>query len=82
MFYSNGKFTFTERTVTTNIDMTGGYWRIGDDPATNAAGVATAKVAETLPHKIQEWKYWDDVKWQTDPLLTVTGNIVILRSLY
>ena len=62
--------------------MTEGYWLIGEDPATDAGGVSTV-VSNTnlLPHKISEWKYYDD-KWQIDPLLTVTGNIIILRSLY
>ena len=56
---------------------------IGDDQATDAGGVATV-VSNTnlLPHQISEWKYYNGDKWQTDPLLTVTGNIIILRSLY
>ena len=61
--------------------MTGGYWKIGPDPATDKGGVRTADVAKTLPHKIQAWQYTDG-KWHNDPLLTVTGNIIILRSLY
>ena len=82
MFYSDGKFIFTEMTVTTNIDMTVDHWLIGPDPASNAGGVGTAEVTKTLPHKIQAWEYYSDSggKWQTDPLLTVTGNIIILRS--
>ena len=64
-----------------NIDMTRGQWMIGDRSLeTKIAGVTTTNVAKTLPHKIQEWQYGDGVKWQTDPLLTVTGNIIILRS--
>ena len=48
---------------------------IGEDLATEAGGVSTV-VSNTnlLPHQISEWQYYDD-KWQTDPLLTVTGNI-------
>ena len=75
-------FLLTEMTCITNIDMTVGYWIIGRNPATNAGGVGTG-VSNTnlLPDQISEWRYYDD-KWQTDPLLTVTGNIIILRSLY
>ena len=62
--------------------MTEGYWLIGRDLARNEGGVRTAKVAKTFPHKIQAWEYYSGVKWHTDPLLTVTGNIIILRSLY
>ena len=56
---------------------------IGYDPATDEGGVSTA-VSNTnlLPHQISEWEYHNGDKWQTDPLLTVTGNIIILRSLY
>ena len=66
----------------TNIDMTGGHWMIGDDPATDAGGVATVYNTNLLPHQISEWDYYDGDKWHVDPLLTVTGNIIILRSLY
>ena len=69
-------------TVTTNIDITEGYWVIGADLAANVLGVQTAGVANTLPHKVQAWDYVKGDSWHTDPLLTVTGNIVILRSLY
>ena len=64
--------------------MTEGYWLIGEDPATDAGGVSTV-VSNTnlLPHQILEWQYVNvDNEWQTDPLLTVTGNIIILRCLY
>ena len=78
-------FLLTEMTGITNIGMTEGFWAIGPDPATDAGGVSTA-VSNTnlLPHQISEWKYFngDKGKWQTDHLLTVTGNISILRSLY
>ena len=77
-------FLLTEMTGITNIDMTGGRWAIGPDPATDAGGVSTA-VSNTnlLPHQISEWEYAiGGGKWQTDPLLTVTGNIIIWRSLY
>ena len=76
-------FLLTEMTIVSNIDMTGGRWAIGPDPATDAGGVNTA-VSNTnlLPHQISEWEYAVGGKWQTDPLLTVTGNIIILRSLY
>ena len=58
---------------------------IGDDPATNAGGVSRVVFnTNLLPHQISEWKYYDydDDKWKTDPLLTVRGNIIILRYLY
>ena len=62
--------------------MTEGYWVIGDANVGDVVAVVTNK--NLLPHQISEWKYWDGGKWQwqTDPLLTVTGNIIILRSLY
>ena len=66
----------------TNIDMTDGFWVIGSDPATDAGGVATVYNTNLLPHQISEWDYYDGDKWHVDPLLTVTGNIIILRSLY
>ena len=68
----------------------GGLWMIGPDPATEVGGVKTA-VSDTnlLPHQIQEWQYYDPQyinqyydHWHTDPLLKVTGNIIILRSLH
>ena len=63
--------------------MTGGRWMIGPDPAENIGGVDTFVTnTNLLPHQISEWKYWDGDKWQTDPLLTVTGNIIVLRSPY
>ena len=81
--YDNGKFPFTEMTGITNIDMTGGRWMIGPDPANNHGGVSTVVTnTNLLPHQISEWQYYNGDKWQTDPLLTVTGNIIILRSLY
>ena len=77
-------FLLTEMTGITNIDMTEGFWAIGPDPATDAGGVSTVVSNTTLlPHQISEWKYAiGDGKWQIDPLLTVTGNIIILRSLW
>ena len=84
MFYSDSVFPFTEMTGITCIDITVGHWMIGNDPATNAGGVSTVVFnTNLLPDQISEWEYYDnDGKWYTDPLLTVTGNIVILRSLY
>ena len=75
-------FLLTEMTGITNIDMTEGFWAIGPDPATDAGGVSTV-VSNTnlLPHQISEWQYSDGGEWHVDPLLTVTGNIIILRSL-
>ena len=81
MFYDNGKFLFTEMTFITNIDMTGGRWNIGPDPTRDGGGVRTAEVSLELPHQTSEWQFWDGHRWQTDPLLNVTGNVIILRSL-
>ena len=84
MFYTNGKFPFTEMTGNINNDMTGGRWMIRSEPAEILGGVASVVSNTTLlPHQISEWKYAiGDGKWQIDPLLTVTGNIIILRSLW
>ena len=66
----------------TSNDITVGRWMIGHDPATDKGGVATVvQNTNLLPHQISEWEYLDSGKWQTDPLLTVTGNIIILTSL-
>ena len=64
--------------------MTGAHWLIGPDPTTSAGGVRTVlSNTNLLPHQISEWEYAIvGGKWQTDPLLTVTGNIIILRYLY
>ena len=68
------------------MDITGGYWNIGPDPTNNKRGVSTKykyKYTDLLPHQISEWNYaLGGGKWQIDPLLTVTGNMIILRSLY
>ena len=62
--------------VITNNDITGGYWLIGD-PATDRGGVSTAAPAEDQwPHQVRSWNYWTE-GWQSDPQLTVTGNINI-----
>ena len=84
MFYNSRKFSLIEMTSITNIDMTmtGDRWNIGPDPTRDGGGVRTAEVSLELPYNASEWQYWDGGKWQTDPLLTVTGNIIILRSLY
>ena len=80
---SMGNITIMRLTVITNIDMTGGRWMIGPDPANNHGGVSTVVTnTNLLTHQISEWKYWDGDKWQTDPELTVKGNIIILRFLY
>ena len=64
--------------IITDNDITGGYWKIGEDPATDAGGVATADPAGGLwPHQVRSWKYAVPGRWESDPLLTVTGNINI-----
>ena len=58
---------------------------IGPDPVSDSGYVATLEpdTGDLLPHQISEWAYVDgDGKVGIDPLLTVTGNIIILRSLY
>ena len=61
----------------TDNNITGGYWMIGD-PAANAGWVATvAPAGDQWPHNIRDWEYLTGGKWQSDPLLTVTGNINI-----
>ena len=55
---------------------------IGPDPATNIGGVATVDPAgDQWPHQVRTWNYyttsggWFSTSgWQSDPLLTVTGN--------
>ena len=64
--------------VITDNDITGGNWLIGSDPATDLGGVATAEPAGDLwPHQVRSWEYYSGGKWQSDPQLTVTGNINI-----
>ena len=64
--------------VINNNDITEGYWLIGPDPATNGGGVGTVDPAEDQwPHQVRSWKYSSGGKWQSDPQLTVTGNINI-----
>ena len=48
------------------------------DPTTDAGGVRAADPAgEQWPHQVRAWKYYSGGNWQSDPLLTVTGNINI-----
>ena len=69
---SNGYYT----------DITGGYWLIGADPESNSAGVTSADPAGGLwPHQVRSWKYVSGGKLQSDPQLTVTGNIDIYKLL-
>ena len=65
--------------VITDNDITAGYWLIGSDPATNSGGVGTVDPAgDQWPHQVRDWKYYTTSGgWQSDPLLTVTGNINI-----
>ena len=68
--------------VITVNDITGGWWMMGPDLATG--GVETVSPARGLwPHNIRDWKYllsggnkkyWSKGDYQTDILLTVTGN--------
>ena len=61
--------------VITDNCITDGYWGIGD-PATDIGDVITSVPAGDLwPHQVVSWIYWTGDKWQSDPQLTVTGNI-------
>ena len=64
--------------VINNNDITGGRWLIGD-PANEGGGVATVDPAGDLwPHQIRSWQYQNSIdEWESDPQLTVTGNINI-----
>ena len=63
--------------VITNNDITAGYWLIGD-PATEAGGVGSANPPGYLwPHQVRSWVYLVSDEFQSDPQLTVTGNIYI-----
>ena len=63
--------------IVTDNNVTGGYWLIGD-PATNARYVATVAPANGLwPHNMKVWEWYSGRGWQSDPLLTVTGNMNI-----
>ena len=62
--------------VITNNDITAGRWLIGD-PANEGAYVKTADPAgDQWPHQVTSWKIYSG-GWQSDPQLTVTGNINI-----
>ena len=64
--------------VINNNDITVGNWWIGPDPATKeSGGVYTAAPAGDLwPHQVRSWQYANAIlEWQSDPQLTVTGNI-------
>ena len=56
-----------------------GRWAIGYDPATDAGGVETVgRAGDQWPHQVRGWEYYTTSGgWQSDPLLTVTGNINI-----
>ena len=60
----------------TNDDITVGKWVIRDD--TVSESVASAAPAP-LPHQVMSWEYLDITtgEWESDPQLTVTGNINI-----
>ena len=79
LFYNNRKFMMMMMNSVIHIDITGGYWLIGSDPESNSAGVASAVPAgDLLPHQVRSWKFVSGGKLQTDPQLTVTGNISII----
>ena len=58
---------------------------MGDDLEEKGTGLMSGKRGLSVPSKASEWQYWDGTAletWQADPRLTMTGNIIILRSLY
>ena len=63
----------------TDNDITGGGWLIGPDPAADGGGVRTEDPAgDQWPHQVKAWEYAvAEGLWESDPLLTVTGNINI-----
>ena len=74
--------------MTGSVLEVGGFWLIGD-LAADSGYVATPSSSQILlPNKIREWQYgaglngFGTLVWNDDHLLTVTGNIIILRSLY
>ena len=69
-------------TFTVFNDITVGYWMIGPDPETEKGGVGTVDPAgDQWPHQVRNWKFWTGKEWESDPSLTVTGNINIFYSL-
>ena len=53
-------------------EVTGGRWMIAGS-LTGAGGVRTVPLHRQWPHQVPAWQFFSE-GWQTDPLLTVTGN--------
>ena len=67
--------------VGTDIDVTGGKWIIGPDPANDVGGVTTVEGSQTAwPQDVPDWQWGDGTNWHYDPTLTVTGNSNIETS--
>ena len=79
LFYNNGKLYCDDDDDCVITDITEGQWMIWPDPTENIGGVKTADPAGGLwPHQVRSWEYYTTSGgWQSDPLLTVTGNINI-----
>ena len=65
-----------------NNDITGGYWKIGSGFYGLSDGnyvKSEDKAEDLLPHQVRSWNYWNwtELEWESDSLLTVTGNINI-----
>ena len=55
-----------------------GRWAIGD-PASFSGDFSAAPAGDLWPHQVMSWEYRDRFnEFQSDPLVTVTGNINIL----
>ena len=59
--------------------ITAGRWVIGDRLTENGGVGTVASAGDLWPHKVMSWVYFDiSGKVESDPQLTVTGNINIL----
>ena len=64
-------------------NITAGFWMIGD-PASDSGGVGTVDlIGDQWPYQVRDWEYDSGgLGWESDPRLTVTGNININNSCY
>ena len=63
--------------VFTNDNVTG-IWTIGSNIFVGGAVAAAASAGNSWPHQVISWEYLDtNGGWQSDPQLTVSGNINI-----
>ena len=61
--------------VINNNDIAGGHWKIRVEWSWEGVRLADSAV-DLWPHQVRSWEYYTfDGVWQSDPQLTVTGNI-------